>query len=61
MSFGFSLPASEASSAYVAVRPSGTEPKVKYYMFAYAPPTADMYSSIDAVQHRLDAIEQDLK
>ncbi|MCA9177304.1 MAG: phospho-sugar mutase [Planctomycetales bacterium] len=46
---------------YVAVRPSGTEPKVKYYMFAYAPPTADMYSSIDAVQHRLDAIEQDLK
>ena len=22
---------------YVAVRPSGTEPKVKFYMFAYTP------------------------
>ena len=25
---------------YVAVRPSGTEPKVKFYMFAYDPPAA---------------------
>jgi phosphoglucomutase/phosphomannomutase len=28
----------EASGNYVAVRPSGTEPKVKFYMFAYDPP-----------------------
>ena len=26
-----------AEGAYVAVRPSGTEPKVKYYMFTYEP------------------------
>ena len=25
---------------YVAVRPSGTEPKVKFYLFAYDPPAA---------------------
>ena len=28
----------EAAGNYVAVRPSGTEPKVKFYMFAYDPP-----------------------
>ena len=27
-----------AEGNYVAVRPSGTEPKVKFYMFAYEPP-----------------------
>ena len=27
-----------AEGNYVAVRPSGTEPKVKFYMFAYLPP-----------------------
>ena len=26
-----------AEGTYVAVRPSGTEPKVKYYMFTYEP------------------------
>ena len=30
----------EAEGNYVAVRPSGTEPKVKFYMFAYDPPAA---------------------
>jgi phosphomannomutase len=28
----------EATGNYIAVRPSGTEPKVKFYMFAYTPP-----------------------
>jgi phosphomannomutase len=30
----------EGGGNYVAVRPSGTEPKVKFYMFAYDPPSA---------------------
>ena len=30
----------EAEGNYLAVRPSGTEPKVKIYLFAYDPPTA---------------------
>ena len=35
----------EAEGAYVAVRPSGTEPKVKYYMFTYEP--AEQLASLD--------------
>ncbi len=27
-----------ARGNYVAIRPSGTEPKVKFYLFAYTPP-----------------------
>ena len=30
----------EPAGNYVAVRPSGTEPKVKFYVFAYDPPSA---------------------
>ena len=30
----------EAEGNYVAVRPSGTEPKVKIYLFAYDPPSS---------------------
>ena len=30
----------EPAGNYVAIRPSGTEPKVKFYMFAYDPPGA---------------------
>ncbi|MEW4451943.1 phospho-sugar mutase [Bremerella sp. JC817] len=48
---------------YVAVRPSGTEPKVKFYMFSYVP--AEQLSLMDAAQEemeaRLDAFENDLK
>ncbi|MBI1246770.1 phospho-sugar mutase [bacterium] len=48
---------------YVAVRPSGTEPKVKFYMFTYVP--AEQLSLMDAAQEdmvaRLDAFESDLK
>ena len=48
---------------YVAVRPSGTEPKVKFYMFTYIAP--EQLSLMDAAQEemreRLDLFEADLK
>lgn len=47
---------------YVAVRPSGTEPKVKFYLFAYEPP--EQIASLDRTKRelaaRLDAIRRDL-
>ena len=47
---------------YVAVRPSGTEPKVKFYMFAYEP--AEQIHDLGAVKEelsaRLDALAKDL-
>jgi phosphoglucomutase/phosphomannomutase len=53
----------EAEGNYVAVRPSGTEPKVKFYMFAYDPPaSADKLASIKAAQaDRIKAIGSDLR
>ena len=47
---------------YVAVRPSGTEPKVKFYMFAYVAPEQipDMDMVREKVDARLDQIERDL-
>ena len=36
---------------YVAVRPSGTEPKVKFYMFAYVP--AEQLHNLDAVREQV--------
>lgn len=48
---------------YIAVRPSGTEPKVKYYLFTYVAP--EQLHLIDAAQdemaNRLSAIETDLR
>ena len=48
---------------YVACRPSGTEPKIKFYMFAYTPPqgmaTLELAKS-ESIQ-RLDAMENDLR
>jgi len=35
----------DAEGTYVAVRPSGTEPKVKYYMFSYEP--AEMLANLE--------------
>ncbi len=51
-----------AEGTFVAVRPSGTEPKVKYYLFAFEP--AEMLANLDATKQelaeRLDAIAADL-
>ena len=45
----------EAKGNYVAVRPSGTEPKVKFYMFAYDPPAAaELLPAIMAAQAAAD-------
>lgn len=52
-----------AEGNYVAVRPSGTEPKVKFYMFAYAPPeeSQDVAAARKMLEERLDAMEADLR
>ena len=51
-----------ATGNYVAVRPSGTEPKVKFYMFTYVAPEqlADLEMTADQMQQRMDAIQEDL-
>ena len=53
----------EAEGNYLAVRPSGTEPKVKIYLFAYDPPAAE--SDLDAIKvaqaERLKAIGADFQ
>jgi phosphoglucomutase/phosphomannomutase len=36
---------------YVACRPSGTEPKIKFYMFAFTPP--ELLSDLDATKEEL--------
>jgi phosphomannomutase len=53
----------ETEGNYLAVRPSGTEPKVKIYMFAYDPPsaTADLDSTKTAQAARLKAIGDDFR
>lgn len=52
-----------AEGNYVAVRPSGTEPKVKFYMFAHDAPEASR--NLDAVKRaqgdRLDRMQKDLE
>jgi phosphoglucomutase/phosphomannomutase len=51
-----------AEGNYVAVRPSGTEPKVKFYLFAYE--AAEMLANLDdtksELEARLDAFEREL-
>lgn len=51
-----------ATGNYVAVRPSGTEPKVKFYMFTYVAPEqlADLEMTADQMQQRMDAMQEDL-
>ncbi len=53
----------EAEGNYVAVRPSGTEPKVKFYMFAYDPPAAaaDLAATKAAQAARMKAFAADLR
>jgi len=47
----------------VAARPSGTEPKIKFYLFAVAPPgpAAELAATRAALEARLDAMERDLR
>ena len=47
----------------MAVRPPGTEPKVKFYMFAFDPPAAgqDLAVVKAAQATRLRAMESDLR
>src|SRR5208283_152165 len=53
----------EAEGNYVAVRPSGTEPKVKFYMFAYDPPalSADLAVIKTTQAARMKALGADLR
>jgi phosphoglucomutase/phosphomannomutase len=52
-----------AEGNYVAVRPSGTEPKVKFYTFAFDPPEAgrDLEAAKAAQTARLKAMGADLR
>lgn len=52
-----------AEGNYVAVRPSGTEPKIKFYLFAFEPPEAieDVSASRQRLAARLRRIEEQLK
>ena len=53
----------EEEGNYVAARPSGTEPKVKFYMFTYQPvANADeLGTAKSAMSSRLDALANDLE
>ncbi|MEM6798135.1 MAG: phospho-sugar mutase [Planctomycetota bacterium] len=48
---------------YVACRPSGTEPKIKFYMFTYTPAEQlhDLAEQLAELETRLDAMEADLR
>jgi phosphomannomutase len=47
---------------YVAVRPSGTEPKIKFYMFTCEPPEiiANLDDTKEAMKERLDQMQHEL-
>lgn len=48
---------------YFAVRPSGTEPKVKFYMFTYLPPeqSTDLRVAKQRLTERLSQLETDIR
>ena len=47
----------------VAARPSGTEPKIKFYLFAVSPPCAsnELLTAKNMLASQLDAMETDLR
>jgi phosphoglucomutase/phosphomannomutase len=51
-----------AEGNYIAVRPSGTEPKVKFYLFTYQPAEllADLEDTRDEMNVRLERLQRDL-
>jgi len=52
-----------AEGNYVAVRPSGTEPKVKFYLFGFVPAEqlADLETTAQRMDERLKAISADIR
>ena len=48
---------------YFAIRPSGTEPKVKFYMFAYSPPaeSRNLAEAKQRLEERLSGLEADIR
>ena len=52
-----------AEGNFVAARPSGTEPKVKFYMFGYIPKDeiGDLEADKKTLQKRLDAYAADMQ
>lgn len=53
----------EVEGNYVAVRPSGTEPKVKMYMFTFVSPDeiAELAATKNMMNARLDAFDRDIR
>jgi phosphoglucomutase/phosphomannomutase len=53
----------ELAGNYVAIRPSGTEPKIKLYMFTYEPPEqlANLDDAKYMLQDRLTQMEADMR
>ncbi|MCG8451071.1 MAG: phospho-sugar mutase, partial [Pirellulales bacterium] len=53
----------ELNGNYVAIRPSGTEPKIKLYMFTYEPPEqlANLDTAKQKLEERLDQMEADAR
>ena len=52
----------QAEGNYAAIRPSGTEPKVKFYLFAYEPAEqiANLEDTKRMLRERLAQMEHDL-